>query len=1279
MSKCSRSWMRFQLTLASAMVLIASTVATANTQNARLATYDSSTGETTFALSLMPNLKADADTPARVVIFVDTSASQSAEFREDSIKALKSILTGLDPRDQVQLLAVDIDPVPLTGGFVTADSSDMQVALERLNERLPLGSTDISAMLEKSVELFGAHQQNNNVIYIGDGISRGALIATQRFERMVKDLVSNQISVSSFAIGPERDVELLAALANHTGGNVFVDSDEIGSSDRAAAGLVTTVRGSVFWPTQIDKPQQMVELFPSVVPPLRSDRDTILVGSLSQRGNFDITVTGMVNGKEQKLSWPVKAEDSDKEFEFLPSLVEMARENSGSTLATVGSAGLREMARVIMASSHQITQLGASVLNASATTQEEGGQEEGGQEEGGQETTGEGLNLQDPAPAQPATQSNGLNLVDQDFDDAQFLREAAQAPDYLDDIDKRKEVSEQRLQSYMDNELRIARDLMSTKPDQGIDRLKAMLDTVSRAPDLAPETRQQMENKMRSALRQAARQKESFDAALALAENERAVSQVRADLVKAFEDREKKIATYFDQFNSLMDERNFDGALAVAKAAVDAYPDSPHTAAAEEVSILESNWEKYWELRNMKNRNFLDTMYEVEKSGVPFSGNPPLVFPDADEWIAKKERRKKWQSMAFYENKRDQVILEALGKDAAMDYFETRFEDVLAELSTDYKVQIVLDESAADNNLDAETLITRKLENVSLRSALRIILDEFQCTYVIKDEVLKIVSQDAALDIGNMPIVIYNVGDLVAPRNLGGGFGGGGGGFGGGGRGGGGGGGGIGGGGGGPGGVFCMTDEIQLGSSKPEETRPVALKVERVEGQSVRVAWNEYFSKYHAKPADVRETVRQLMKQKKADEVVAVIEACMRNDQSQEWMYEGIMLAMQISGASTEQIERTVMSSVDYSDNPDDLMSAAFFMTRNGMEKRALRLLKYISETNPARHEPFAVAMRAAKRINDVEGIKWATLGILSQEWPNHPQELKDAFLTAETIKLDLKRAGKTEELKQFEADLASALHRDCIIKVTWSGDADLDLYVEEPGGTICSREQSRTVCGGIMLGDKASRTDESGQVSEYYVLPKGFSGDYRVAIRRVWGEVPTGKVTVEVYRNYRSSKETSMKRQVKMDTKGAIVVFKLDEGRRTEKLNQAAIESAAIHGFVADRTQMARQLASYRGSTASRHHLASSPEGRRALEQQRNALRRPIGFRPEITQFFEGTGMTAQATTADRLYVLISTPFQIFSEITEVETFNFVTGETGTGAGAGGGPGGGGAGTGSG
>ena len=320
MSISSRSRMRNQWIMALAALLVLPNCLVAQDNGARLGTFDSTTGEIAFALSLQPRLATPAEVqPARIVIYFDTSASQNGLFRDDARKALNGVLQGLDPADQVQLYAVDLDPVPLTSDFVAPNSAEMKAALVKLEDRLPLGSTNMDAMLANAVELLDGDETNKNVLYIGDGISRGAQISTERAQSLISQLTRNRIAISSFAIGPERDVDSLATLANHTGGNVFIDTDDIGSCDQAAAGLVTTVRGSVFWPNRVTPSDQVTELFPSQTPPLRNDRDTILVGALASRDQISLTMSGTVNGKVQEFTWTASPEASDGDFRFLPA------------------------------------------------------------------------------------------------------------------------------------------------------------------------------------------------------------------------------------------------------------------------------------------------------------------------------------------------------------------------------------------------------------------------------------------------------------------------------------------------------------------------------------------------------------------------------------------------------------------------------------------------------------------------------------------------------------------------------------------------------------------------------------------------------------------------------------------------------------------------------------------------------------------------------------------------------------------------------------------------
>ena len=111
-------------------------------------------------------------------------------------------------------------------------------------------------------------------------------------------------------------------------------------------------------------------------------------------------------------------------------------------------------------------------------------------------------------------------------------------------------------------------------------------------------------------------------------------------------------------------------------------------------------------------------------------------------------------------------------------------------------------------------------------------------------------------------------------------------------------------------------------------------------------------------------------------------------------------------------------------------------------------------------------------------------------------------------------------------------------------------------------------------MGDGIANLDKgSGSTSEYYVLPKGFNGDYRLLIRKVWGDVAGGKATVTILNHYRADNQTSMTRQVNIDDKGSLVLFSLNEGRLTNPLKKRAIAKIAEEQFVVKQGMMAQIL----------------------------------------------------------------------------------------------------------
>jgi hypothetical protein len=90
----------------------------------------------------------------------------------------------------------------------------------------------------------------------------------------------------------------------------------------------------------------------------------------------------------------------------------------------------------------------------------------------------------------------------------------------------------------------------------------------------------------------------------------------------------------------------------------------------------------------------------------------------------------------------------ALDKPASrFEFTETPFRDVIAKIRDAQSIPIELDVKALeDAGIDLDTAITQYLSGISLRSALPLLLDNLDLTYLIKNEVLLITTKQAAAE-----------------------------------------------------------------------------------------------------------------------------------------------------------------------------------------------------------------------------------------------------------------------------------------------------------------------------------------------------------------------------------------------------------------------------------------------------------------------------------------------------------------------------------------------------
>ena len=244
-------------------------------------------------------------------------------------------------------------------------------------------------------------------------------------------------------------------------------------------------------------------------------------------------------------------------------------------------------------------------------------------------------------------------------------------------------------------------------------------------------------------------------------------------------------------------------------------------------------------------------------------------------------------------------------------------------------------------------------------------------------------------------------------------------------------------------------------------------------------------------------------------EVVDQLSTVFRESLPAPWMYEALSISMQGSGMSSKEIRRVLLSSVDFGGDVSSALKIAQYLEGQGMKKDALAIYRDVHRVSPSEKLPLEAGLRLSLELEDRDGILWSSTGVLSQAWSDDQLPLiEKALLAAKAAYLRLSNEGRKMEAYALEQTMKKVQARDIVVRVTWTGNADVDLVVEEPTGTVCSSSNPRTISGGVLLGDGSSLDKPSKDgYSETYACAQGYAGEYKIVVRKVWGEVAGGKI----------------------------------------------------------------------------------------------------------------------------------------------------------------------------
>lgn len=823
----------------------------------QILSYQNSAGENYYALRFKADrLPATSHAGERIAILFDTSASQVGEHRVQALDVLKAFLTELPNDASIAIYAADVQCTPFVSEFVKPQSRQATLAVESLSNRAPLGATNL-AQAFKTVQQGLQKEQPRSILYIGDGMSSARLISLPEMAKLTQQLSAQHIPVHSYGVGPKKDLQMLDTLAVYTGGVVLTDQAE-GKQDLptiVGKELAQAVQAPVFFPESIQVSDKQLQLNTPRALPVRTDRETIYLA----RGDISDRLAVKLSSRQLKGVWKFNVPVSQAINSFLA--VPWVNYQPGQELG-LAYAGQRMMN--LSRTSHEENM--AQLEFAGTQAIRSGNLEQAAQ-------LGNLLQKFDPGNSR----ADSLLKLSKQFQNDQLAQADTKQPaadakaeptnkadekppidDAISKVEQLRQIKGAQMKIEVSNAIEEARQISDQNPDGALGLLKRTLNFLKSTSDIDLDLRQQLERRLNNMMVDVRSQMEVAETRRIRQQQQIAQLEQQKRLVDQVLLEDEKLEQLIDRVRSLIQDGKhgnsdaYEEAEAVSRVAVNMEPGNGPATAALFTSEAAGQLDKVFRMRSLRADRFLETLYQVELSHVPFPDEPPIRWPSAPVWTSLTERRKKWAAVDLHRNSpAEQRIFEELQKETEANFPDIPLSEVMTYFSELHNITILIDSVAlGDDGLTVDEPVNVSLSGIKLKSALNIILKPIGLTYVIEDEVMKITTNAKAEEIYSTRV--YPVADLViavstqqqAVGSSQGGFGGqqggiggqqgglgGGGGFGGGGFGGGGG--GLGGGGGGQG-FFSVGPEMLMMNSNPPQQKPQAQPAQKAKAAAVK-------------------------------------------------------------------------------------------------------------------------------------------------------------------------------------------------------------------------------------------------------------------------------------------------------------------------------------------------------------------------------------------------------------------------------------------------------------
>ena len=198
------------------------------------------------------------------------------------------------------------------------------------------------------------------------------------------------------------------------------------------------------------------------------------------------------------------------------------------------------------------------------------------------------------------------------------------------------------LQTEVQNIVNQARGQMGTNPEHAIEMLRLEMEKINQLPELTPDTREQLMSTLQATLREGMRKKTEVEH-IRQEEAERRAQGIEQQLVaQGLIRQQQTVKQLIDRVDFLLEEARFTegdevqrSMTTLGRPPLRARETMPHNSTPEAARLLAEMGGAYvseMKLRAEIEKGFMDGLYAVDTSSVPFNDNKPIVYPDATLW-----------------------------------------------------------------------------------------------------------------------------------------------------------------------------------------------------------------------------------------------------------------------------------------------------------------------------------------------------------------------------------------------------------------------------------------------------------------------------------------------------------------------------------------------------------------------------------------------------------------------------------------------------------------------